>query len=176
MVAVVTALFLTCSLATFAQEEAGGDSGFKRHKVAVSITHTHVGNGTTESGKKTFLLLASWSLDYDYSITEKWGAGLHTDMVVQDFEYEKDEGIVRKRSKPVSLALVGTRALGEHFTVFAGGGMEFAPEGTLGLVRLGGDCGWELPRDWEVAVNLVVDLKINGYDAWVFGFGFGKRF
>lgn len=164
------------SLRVFAQEGAVEKPEFKRHKIAVAITHTHVVEGADESGDRTWLMLPSWSVDYDYSITREWGAGLHSDVVIQDFEYEKDEGIIRKRSKPVSFALVGTRALGEHFTVFAGGGLEVATEGTLGLVRLGGDCGWELPGEWELALNIVVDMKINAYNAWVFGLGVGKRF
>lgn len=172
----LTGVFLIATQTVFAQDNSNSTSEFNKNKVTLSITHTHVPSGVNENGKDTWLMLPSWSLDYDYSINAKWGAGLHTDLVIEDFEYEKEEGIILERSKPFSMALVGTRSLGEHFTIFAGGGLEVATEGTLGLVRVGGDCGWELPGEWELAVSLVADFKFDAYNAWVFGLGVGKRF
>ncbi|MGC3946217.1 MAG: hypothetical protein QM762_17160 [Chryseolinea sp.] len=168
-------LFLSAGHELCAQNESTKPE-FNRNKVSLSITHTHIPTGVNENGESSWIMLPSWSLDYDYSIAEKWSAGIHTDLVIQDFEYEKEEGIVKKRSKPFSMALVGTRKFGEHFSLFAGGGMEVAPEGTLGLFRIGGDCGWELPNNWELSINVVADFKVDAYNAWVFGFGAGKRF
>ena len=169
--------FLLSSMCTVcAQENDNSKPEFNRNKVSLSITHTHIPTGINENGQSSWLMLPSWSLDYDYSITGKWGAGLHTELVIEDFQYEKEEGIILKRSKPFSMALVGTRKFGEHFSLFAGGGMEVASEGTLGLFRIGGDCGWELPGEWELSLNLVFDFKVDNYNAWVLGFGVGKRF
>lgn len=58
----------------------------------------------------------------------------------------------------------------------AGGGAEFSPEENLALVRLGFDYAWELPGDWEVAVSLVGDIKIDAYNALVFGFEVARAF
>ncbi|MEJ1238722.1 hypothetical protein WBG78_11360 [Chryseolinea sp. T2] len=172
----VVGLFFSSMCTVCAQQTEAPRPEFNRNKVSLSITHTHVPTGINENGQSSWLMLPSWSLDYDYSLTDKWGAGLHTDLVIEDFQYEKEEGIILKRSKPFSMALVGTRRFGEHISIFAGGGMEVASEGTLGLFRLGGDCGWEIPNDWELSLSLVFDFKIDNYNAWVLGFGVGKRF
>ncbi|HEX5170553.1 MAG TPA: hypothetical protein VFW11_15355 [Cyclobacteriaceae bacterium] len=169
-------LLLIASSVASAQRASEGVESFRRNRIALVLGHTHVPAGIDENGKKTWLALASWGLDYDFRINQDWGLGLHSDLVIQDFEYEEDEGIVKNRTKPVAIAFVGTRRLGEHFTILTGGGMEVAPEGTLGLIRIGTDCGWELPKDWELSLSLMADFKINAYDAWVLGFGIGKLF
>jgi hypothetical protein len=75
------------------------------------------------------------------------------------------------------MALVGKRKFGEHFALFGGGGLEVSKgEETLGLIRIGADVGWEIPGDWEVAFSALVDFKIEAYDAFVVGFGIGKKF
>lgn len=131
----------------WAQEEK--TIAFNRNKISTAITHTHVPAGVNESGDKYWLTLASWAFDYDYRINRAWGIGLHTDLVIQNFSYKDGEGAIKKREKPVSLVLVGTRKLGEHLTVLAGGGIELSKsEETLSLLRLGADYGWELPKDW----------------------------
>lgn len=157
-------------------QENKGEDAFKKNRLSVAITHTLVPTAVSESGGKTWLSLASWGLDYDHAFNKSWGIGLHSDAVVQNFRY-KDGDIFKERNSPVSLAFVGSRKFGEHFTVLAGGGAEFSSgEETLGLIRIGVDYGWEIPHDWEVAFSLLTDLKIGAYNAIVFGFGIGKKF
>ena len=172
---IVLLLTATFSIAS-AQETSEHAESFRRNRVGIVLGHTHVPAGVDADGKKTWLALASWGLDYDFRINEDWGVGLHSDLVIQDFEYEEEEGIIKNRTKPLAATLVCTRRMGEHFTFLAGGGMEVASEGTLGLVRIGTDWGWELPKDWELSLSLMADFKINAYDAWVLGFGVGKSF
>ena len=157
-------------------EKESNDEAFRRHKVSLAITHTFVPTTINSNGDKTYLSLASWGLDYDFRINSLWGAGLHSDLVIQDFEYE-DNDVVRTRVKPLAMAAVATRKLGKHFTVLAGGGAEFSRgEETLALIRFGADYGWELPDDWEVSFSVVTDFKIGAYNALVFGFSLGKAF
>jgi len=169
-------LFGITSSVLFAQESSGQVESFNRNKVSLVISHTHVPGGVDNSGKKSWLVLPSWGLDYDFSFSEQWGIGLHSDLVIQDFEYEEGEGIIKKRTKPFATAIVGTYHVTDHLTLIAGGGMELAPEGTLGLIRTGVDCGWELPGNWELSASLMADIKINAYNAWVLGLGIGKTF
>lgn len=148
----------------------------RRNKLSLAITHTFVPTTVNDSRDKTYLSLASWGLDYDYRFTSKWGIGLHSDLVIQDFEYEDDD-VVRTRVKPFATAIVGTRKFGEHLTLMGGGGAEFSRgEETLALIRVGIDYGWELPADFEVSFSLMTDFKINAYNALVFGFAIGKSF
>jgi hypothetical protein len=161
--------------AAWAQSENEAET-FRRNKLSLAITHTFVPTTVNSSGDKTYLSLASWGLDYDRRVNSLWGIGLHSDLVIQDFEYE-DNDVVRTRVKPLAIAIVATRRLGKHFTVIGGGGAEFSKgEETLGLFRVGADYGWELPHDWEVSFGVTTDFKVNAYNALVFGFALGKTF
>lgn len=146
------------------------------HKLTVAITHTLVPTAVGESGEKKWLTLASWGLDYDYEITEKWGIGLHSDFVIQNFMYEHGD-VIKERKSPFAIALVARRKVGQHITLMAGGGAEFSHgEETLALARIGADYGWELPDNWDLSFALLTDLKINAYNSMVVGFGLGKKF
>ena len=171
----VTGIFIVClTTAGYSQEE--GHDGEKRNRVLLAITHTLVPTAVSESGEKKLLSLASWGLDYDRSFNSPWGVGLHSDIVLENFQYE-DGDVIKERKSPLALAAVVSRKFGKHITVFTGGGVELSrSEETLGLIRIGADCGWEIPRDWEVSFSLMTDFKIDAYDAFVFGFGIGKKF
>ena len=167
---------LVCPFCGFAQDK-NDEEKFRRHGFSLAITHTLVPTAISSSGEEHWLSLPSWGLDYDYRFNSLWGLGLHSDLVIQNFEYEDGKGIVKERKSPGSLALVATRGLGEHLTVLAGGGIEMSKgEETLALIRIGGDYGWELPKGWEVSFSVMIDFKIEAYNAFVFGFAIGKSF
>jgi len=151
--------------------------GDNRHnKISIAITHTFVPTAIGESGDKKWLSLASWGLDYDHYFNSAWGVGLHSDIVIENFQYE-DGDAIKERKSPLALALMATRKLSEHLTLMGGGGLEVSSgEETLALIRIGADYGWELRKDWEVSLSLMTDLKIGAYNAFVFGFGIGKKF
>lgn len=171
VVLVFTSIYSFCALA----QESTGSEELNRHKISLELSHTHVPASFGVDGK-SWQVLASWGVNYDFRLNEDWALGLHNDLVIQDFAYEDGEGIVKERSKPLASALVITRRLTEHLSVVGGGGMEVAPEGTLGLLRIGFDCGWELPKAWELSVSLMADFKIHAYNAYVLGIGLGKAF
>ncbi|MFN8415692.1 MAG: hypothetical protein U0U66_05120 [Cytophagaceae bacterium] len=97
-------------------------------------------------------------------------------MVIQNFEYHYAD-VIRKRKKPISLVLVGTRKFGKHLTIYGGPGIEISSgEETLKLIRLGIEYGWEFEETWEVSVGILNDIKIDAYNATVIGIGIGKCF
>ncbi len=159
------------------QEEHLGSEAEEDHpknKVSFVLSHTHVPGGINEEGDKSWLVRASWGIDYDYYFSHAWSLGLHSDMVLENFEIEEDN-IIQERSSPIALILTGGRHW-EHFTLVAGAGMEFAKEENFALARVGAEYGWELPAEWEIAISLVTDIKFGGYNSWVFGLGFAKLF
>ncbi|WP_422358515.1 hypothetical protein [Reichenbachiella sp.] len=162
------------SQSIYAQEAERGE--FKNHKLSLIIGHAYVPAGVNILREKVWTVLPSWGLDYDFRFNEKWGLGIHTDLVVESFEYEGNEKIVFERTRPFSAVLVGSRKFGKHLTLMAGGGIEYAKEENLKLVRIGFDYGWELPNEWELSASLMSDFKIDAYNSWVIGLGVGKLF
>lgn len=167
--------FIINTYSAFGQENSE-EHEFKRNKLTLAISHTHVPAGINENGDKVWLALPSWGLDYDFRLSPKWGLGIHSDIVIQDFEFEEAEGIIKKRTNPLATTFVATYEAVDHLKLMAGGGAEFASEGTLGLIRFGADYGWELPKEWELSLSLMADFKIDAYNAWVLGVGIGKTF
>ena len=168
--------FLMASFVAKGQEEKKEEDSETRHKITLEASHTHVPTSVDNNGKKSWQVLASWGLNYDFKINRNWNIGIHSDMVIQDFSYEDESGIVKKRTRPVATAIVGMRKFGDHLSIVGGGGMEVASEGTLGLVRIGLDYGLEIPGNWEFSASLMCDFKIKAYNAYVIGFGIGKSF
>ena len=166
--------FLVFETSAVCQESE--EKEYKNHKLSLIIGHAYVPAGVNILGEKVWTVLPSWGLDYDFRLNEKWGLGVHTDLVVESFEYEGNEKIIFERTRPFSAVLVGSRKFGEHLTLLAGGGIEYAKEETLSLVRIGVDYGWELPNEWELGASLMSDFKIDAYNSWVIGLGVGKLF
>jgi len=142
----------------------------------VVLGHAMTPEGVNVDGKKTFLFLPSWGLDYDYRLNEKWSIGLHTDFIIENFEYEGPDEIIRERSTPLAVVISGGYKITEHFTAILGAGAELAKEENLGVVRVGVDYSWEVGKNWEVAVNYMIDFKIDAYNTGVFGVGIARSF
>ncbi|WP_420581292.1 hypothetical protein [Reichenbachiella sp.] len=174
-VVAVLLILLTSSIKVVAQIEEVQENEFRKHKVMFAIGHAAIPAGINRHGDKVWTILPSWALDYDFRFNEKWSVGVHTDLVVENFEYENNE-IVFERTRPFSTVLVGSRKFGEHLILLIGGGIELAKEKNLKLLRIGSDYSWELPKQWEIAVSMTVDFKLDAYTSCGLGLGIAKLF
>lgn len=161
---------------TQAQEEERKESRAGTHQLALGISHTHLAEGIGEDGSKKWMILPSWALDYTYWIGNKWGIGLHNDLVVENFKVESTskDGEELERTKPFCSIAAALFKPGEHHTIVAGVGGEFAKEENFFVTRIGYEYGWELPRKWELSVSLNWDLKWQGYNSWSIGLALAK--
>jgi hypothetical protein len=144
------------------------------HSLTLLIGHSHLSQGIMENGEKGWKAIPSWGFDYNYWLGNKWALGLHNDMMIENFEVEDHENTVIERSTPIASVAVVTFKPGKHVGFLAGMGGEFAKEGNFALSRLGIESSWEMKNNWEFGIGLVYDIKWNGYDTWVFGFGITK--
>lgn len=162
-----------------AQESFKEEKEFSNHRLAVVLGHTHVPTGLDNDGAKTWLILPSWGLDYDFSFNDKWALGLHSDIVVENFELEEqfgETGAIIKRTKPLAFAVMVSYKSWEHVVFMLGAGGEYSKEETFILARAGLEYSWEIGNEWELGISLMNDLKINAYNSWVFGLGVSKFF
>jgi hypothetical protein len=162
-------LWSSCS---FAQKEEPFST---HHQVSFLIGHTYVSQGFID-GKREWLTLPSFALDYNFYFSEKWSIGLHNDMIVENFIVEDVDNQEIERSRPfASVATVGFKP-GEHFIFQVGLGGEFAKEENFFLTRVGCEYSLELPKDWEFIANFVYDIKWNAYDSFGLSVGVLKSF
>ncbi len=148
------------------------------HQLGLILSHAHVFEGITEEGKKSVVSLASWGVDYNFFFHPRWGVGLHTDVILEEFKVEKvfgDKEVI-KRSYPIAPAAMAIYKPFEHWSFLLGMGGEFAKEENFFLTRLGIEYGAELSERWELAGSLAYDLKWDAYDTWTIGIGIVRVF
>lgn len=149
------------------------------HSLGIMISHTQIVNGL-QNGKKKWLSLPSWALNYNYKFSPQWGIGLHSDIVVEDFEVtehlKSGNAKVLERSYPIATAVMASYQAVPNFYILAGAGGEFAHTGNLFLIRIGAEYGYHISKHYELNANITNDLKINAYNSWAIGLGVTRIF
>jgi len=148
-----------------------------KHSIALVLSHTQINEGRDENDKKQWLSLPSWGINYNFSISNKWMIGLHTDIVIEDFVVESHTGSneVIERSYPIASAIVGSYKLGS-FNLMFGSGLEIADEDTFFLLRAGIEYALEINEKYELIANITNDYKFDAYNSWAIGIGVARRF
>jgi hypothetical protein len=167
IVFIVMVQLLAISLqAQSTHHETNESHGLKgTNRITVGLGHTHVSEGIVE-GKTQWLPLASWSLNYDYWLSDRWAIGLQNDWILESFKVEEHGGEIIERTNPIAVVPVGMYKFKNGLTTIAGAGIEFSKGHNLGLTRLGFEYGWHLPKNFELGVALVWDNKWNYYNSW----------
>lgn len=145
------------------------------HSIAVGLSHTHIFDGV-KNGQRTWIVLPSFLVDYDYHFNEDWSAGLHFDMVVENFEFEPEGEISKiKRTFPLSIVAVGSYKIFKYASVQIGTGIESSKEETFSLVRTGISADYEIGEKFEILLDLSYDYRFDAYSSITLGLGI-KRF
>ena len=148
-----------------------GKSG---HKITMVMANSLIDNSFSDQ-TNDILLVPTFGFNYDYFFNSRWGLGLHTDILLQQYKVEKHgnhEEIVREN--PV--ALVGMLLFKPHhrWTIMAGYGVEAEKHESFQMIRTGVEYGIALPKHWELGFSLEFDYKIKTYSSLMFGVGFSK--
>ncbi|MGB4772035.1 MAG: hypothetical protein WBP58_11270 [Chitinophagaceae bacterium] len=173
-------VFLALGLGAFAQESEHAKPGAEHEhsmkgasRLTLGLGHTHISEGVID-GKTRWLVAGSWSLNYDYWISNKFAIGIQNDLVMETFIIEDKEKESIERSYPWSIVPVAIYKPGKRFSMLGGVGYEVAAGKSLALTRLGIEYGFHLPKNWEVGAALVWDNKWNYYNSWGLAFTFSK--
>ncbi|MEZ4739840.1 MAG: hypothetical protein R2818_10940 [Flavobacteriales bacterium] len=178
---VAMAFLLLSVMAAQAQEEGGGPAEEGRHEIGLLVCHSAVSQGIDADGDRSWLVLPSWGLNYNYWLSERWAIGLHTDLISETFRVTEDlkegeEKPVIERTRPVAPALMASYRPHEHWSFILGMGEEFAKEGNLTLMRAGMEYSIHLSGAWETSGSFAYDFRFDAYDSFTFGFGVARRF
>ena len=133
-----------------------------RHMISVQIGHTHLSDGARNG-------------------QTQWIIGLHTDMIIENFEINSGRSSggdlnTIERSRPISVVGVGVYEPIHRLGIIAGGGFEYAPEETFGLVRIGVEPSIEINHRWAIIFSVLYDIKIDAYNSFSLGFGVARLF
>ncbi len=168
----ITLLIFSCSLNTFSQHQTELNDHENAHKLTVVMAHAHIPTALDDNKN---LIVPVWGFNYDYVFHHRWGAGIHSELVLQQFKIEDgDEENELIRENPVSLCGVITFKPHHKWTILSGGGVELETKENIAVVKFGVEYGIELINDWELGLSAELDHKINTYSSWMFGVGFSK--
>ena len=173
-------------------EQAGEheEHEFKKFSIGGAFSHAHISSVVNSEGDKEWLNLPSYGLYFNYWLNQKWGIGLHSDIIIEEFDVEDpnaDEQHAAKstseeasanieRGTPIAAAIVLMYQPLEHLVLVAGGGMEFSKHEDFALIRFGVDIPFEMGHHWEVFGTATYDINIDAYDSYNLGLGVAKRF
>ena len=173
-------LILILCLNVVANAQSAHDSEGKekeekyRHRFTIMMANSHIPNIENESQNK-FSIVPAWGFDYDFWFNKKWAIGLHNDLILQQFKIKKEEDhTIVERSYPIGMCAVAIFKPFKHVSFISGIGKEFEKHESFGMWKLGVEYGFELPKAFELSLNLQYDNKFNTYDSWLFGIGISK--
>jgi hypothetical protein len=135
------------------------------HRLTLGLGHTHISEGKVD-GKTQWLVMPSWSVNYDYWLSDKWAIGLQNDLILESFVIENYEEELIERAHPLAVVPVAIYKPGKNLILLGGVGAEIAKGNTLATTRLGMEYGFHFPKNWEVGAALVWDNKWNYYNSW----------
>ncbi|MFL0354279.1 hypothetical protein [Xanthomarina sp. GH4-25] len=170
-------LFLFSIVSNAQSEQESSELKERHHSLQFLLGHTQIQEAINEDGKRAWLSVPSFELNYNFEINEKWAIGLHTDIVIEDFSVEtfSEDNKVIERSSPIAPAIVTSFKFCNHFSALLGLGGEFSKEENFMLIRIGIEYGYEFHKNWELVSNLTNDSKFNAYNSFSFGIGIARK-
>ena len=152
--------------------EHGHEASF--HKITMIMANSLITNHVTENSEGIFVI-PTFGLNYDYFFNQKWGIGLHNDILLQQFKIERhDDERELIRQNPVAVSGVASFKPHHRWTLLGGCGIELEKHENIFLIIFGLEYGIELRDKWELGIGLQYDHKINTYSSFMFGVGFSK--
>ncbi len=198
----ISCTILFCTLLVLqpvrAQEESESISGHyeeseeeenNKNSFALVIAHAHINSGL-KNGERDDIAIPAFGLHYNRKMGKKWGLGIHTELLIEEFEVVDSRGTLTElakskneteeigleRGKPFSVALMGIYELHKHLAILVGGGMEFSKNENFALVRIGVDIPVVERNNWEAFGTINYDITIDAYDSFNFGIGISRWF
>ena len=150
------------------------EHGSSGHKITLVIANSFVHNSFSEQ-TNGILIVPTIGFNYDYFFNDRWGIGLHTDILLQQYKVEKHGGHEEiLRENPVGFAGMLLFKPNHRLTLMAGYGLEVEKHENFQMIRIGVEYGIPLPKHWELGFSLEFDYKINTHSSVMLGIGFSK--
>ena len=134
-------------------------------------------NNSLSDQTNDVLIVPALGFNYDYFLNTKWGLGLHTSILLQQYKVEmhdNHEQIVREN--PVGLVGMVLFKPDHRWNLMAGYGLEVEKHENFQIIRAAVEYGIELPKSWELGFCLEFDYKLKTYNSLLFGVTFSKFF
>lgn len=147
-----------------------------KNKVTAIMAYALLDNSAI-ANSSTLLVVPVIELNYDHFVTPKWGIGIHTNVLLQQFKVVfHNSDLVVERINPIGLNALAIYKPYHRLSFFGGYGLEFEQNKNLQLIKLGVDYSITLPMRWEVVLFSAFDYRLSSYGSFTLGVGFSKDF
>lgn len=172
MVKEITLIAASClfAFAAFCQDKSLSHKPMIRG--AIMMANSHVPKAI--EGSFQGVIIPTWGLDIDYFFHKHWSAALQGDIKLQSFEIEEEHAFL-ERTNPIALVGALHYHFVKHWSVYAGPGIELDNSKNLFMMRFGSEYSFEISENFEIALNLNYENKLEVYDAITFGIAFNKK-
>ena len=124
------------------------------HKITLVMANSFINNSFSDQANN-ILIIPTFGFNYDYFFNSRWGLGLHTDILLQQYKVEKHGGHEEiLRENPVGLAGMVLFKPHHRWVLMAGYGVEVEKHENFQMIRVGAEYGIPLPKHWELGLAL----------------------
>ena len=144
------------------------------HKLTL-VTANSLINNIIDEYSNSLSLVPVFGFNYDYFFHNRWGIGLHNDLVLQQYKVERhDSSEELVRENPVAVCGIISFKPHHRWTIFGGYGVELEKNENISLFRFGLEYGIALRDNWELGFGIEYDYKIKAYSSMMIGVVFSK--
>ncbi len=109
---------------TDAHHSTDAEHSCSGHKITLMMAYSFIDNSFSDQ-TSDILIAPTFGFNYDYFFNTRWGLGMHTDIILQQFKVEKHGGHEEiLRENPVGLAGMLLFKPNHRWTLMAGYGVE----------------------------------------------------
>jgi len=159
-------------------EAENHEQDFKHFRAAFNLAHAYIPNASISD--KKFAIIPVIGFDVQYWFNQKWAVGLKNDIEIANYVVEDAESdeLTLGRETPIIISLPVYFIPWENNGVvfFAGAGIELEQHQNFSVFRFGMGYDLHLGRHWDVAPEIVYDLKDGHINSFTIAFGVGRRF
>lgn len=151
---------------------------FKHFRAAFNLAHAYIPSATISD--KKFVIIPVIGLDFQYLFNKKWAIGLKNDLEIANYIVENSENFEKNitRETPIIISLPVYFSPWENngVTFFMGAGIELEQHENFSVFRFGVGYDLHLGHHWDVAPEIVYDLKNGHINSFTMAFVVGKSF
>lgn len=172
-------LLLVLPIIGFAQDHSNLTTGhhddFNRLKISLAFAQTYIPSHHLHEESESSQLIPTDGLDIQYNFSHKFFAKWTNEVEFLSYNLKNHDGEKRVREN----AFLSIFTLGYEFynklAIITGAGYEFEKSKDLWVFRIGTEYSFSIGGNWELAPELLYDIKKDSHTALTWGFGIGYR-
>lgn len=156
---------------TSSSSDTGIENRFRHNRLSILMYHSYFKIKAPDGAH--LVIIPSIGLDYEYWLSDRWGIGLHNDLI---FTHKVEQDLLSGNSFPFLTSIDGLYKVYKGLVLLVGPGIEFEEHDYLFFMRGGVEYEIHFGSHWDVCPTIFFDNRRGANNACSIGLGIGKRF